>query len=297
MKKPVLGFGFVLISVYALAWSEIAAAAPAKLPPCLAEYKLRNHHAPCPSMMLADEITTRRKNDKPIALFEKPFTHPEDVAGGLSEYRDKLYELNDLRGAFVAIYVSVTEAVDEVVRSGRIANSQWVDDLMINFANLYRQALLRDQQTHFDRIPRAWEFAFASNRNSRYSLPIQLLLAMNAHIMRDLVVALAQSGTDFNQREIREDYQTIGEIFGAVMKESWDIILKYDHRKRQPIEKKVSTEVITRWIIKKRSRAWQTAHSLTKIRDTDSQSVFVDQLDRKTAVTSRWYTLLETVID
>jgi hypothetical protein len=93
---------------------------------------------------------------------------------------------NDGVAAFTRLYLAVTEAVAESA-SHEFEDAQFVRRLDVSFANLYFDAL------RARRVPRAWAPLFEA-RGRRGILPIQFALAgMNAHINRDLPVALART--------------------------------------------------------------------------------------------------------
>jgi hypothetical protein len=91
--------------------------------------------------------------------------------------------------AFTRLYRAVTEAVDERVRRETFADVRFTRWLDVVFANLYFRAL-RAHVLGPKRPPRAWA-PLIEARSRRGIAPIQFALAgMNAHINRDLPLAL-----------------------------------------------------------------------------------------------------------
>jgi hypothetical protein len=91
--------------------------------------------------------------------------------------------------AFTSLYRAVTEDVDRTVRPGTFADAPFARWLDVVFANLYFRAL-RAHVLGPKRPPRAWAPLFEA-RTRRGVAPIQFALAgMNAHINRDLPLAL-----------------------------------------------------------------------------------------------------------
>jgi hypothetical protein len=87
---------------------------------------------------------------------------------------------------FTKLYLSVTEAVYEAATPLRFNDARFVRWLDVVFANLYFQALRGP-------TPKAWA-PLLEARSRRGILPLQFALAgMNAHINRDLPVALAET--------------------------------------------------------------------------------------------------------
>ena len=114
-----------------------------------------------------------------------------DVVERLRAIEKALPEKDGVR-AFTALYCAVTEAVDERVRPGTFADPRFTRWLDVVFANLYLRAL-RAHVLGPKRPPRAWAALFEA-RSRRGVAPIQFALAgMNAHINRDLPLALVET--------------------------------------------------------------------------------------------------------
>ena len=114
-----------------------------------------------------------------------------DVVERLQAIEETLPEKDGVR-AFTSLYRAVTEAVDERVRPETFAEPRFTRWLDVVFANLYLRAL----KAHVlgpKRPPRAWAALFEA-RSQHGVAPIQFALAgMNAHINRDLPLALVET--------------------------------------------------------------------------------------------------------
>lgn len=89
----------------------------------------------------------------------------------------------DLRGVFAAAYAVVTAAVAEATRRGTFGDPAWVERVVLDFAERYRQALLagaRGEPT------RCWGPALARSRGDGSRVIVALLHGMIAHIHYDL---------------------------------------------------------------------------------------------------------------
>ena len=114
-----------------------------------------------------------------------------DVVERLRAIEDALPERDGVR-AFTALYRAVTEAVDERVRPETFADARFTRWLDVVFANLYFRAL-RMHVLGPKKPPRAWAALFEV-RARKGVAPIQFALAgMNAHINRDLPLALLET--------------------------------------------------------------------------------------------------------
>ena len=112
----------------------------------------------------------------------------DEVAERLRSIEKALPKRDGVR-AFTSLYRAVTEAVDERVRPGTFADAPFARWLDVVFANLYLRAL-RAHVLGPKRPPRAWAPLFEARARPGVA-PIQFALAgMNAHINRDLPLAL-----------------------------------------------------------------------------------------------------------
>jgi hypothetical protein len=90
---------------------------------------------------------------------------------------------------FTRLYRAVTENVQAAIRPGAYRNPAFLERLDVVFANLFLTAL--------EQTPRAWAPLVACRAKPGIA-PIQFALCgMNAHINRDLPVALVQTATEF----------------------------------------------------------------------------------------------------
>jgi hypothetical protein len=125
-----------------------------------------------------------------------PLTPPpaQSVADVISQMQAIQSALPDTDGLkwFNYLYLSVTQAVQNALTANTLTfqDPNWVNQLDIVFANLYFTAVNAATQGGAASAPRAWQPLLA-NRTTPKIARIQFALAgMNAHINRDLVVAL-----------------------------------------------------------------------------------------------------------
>jgi hypothetical protein len=99
---------------------------------------------------------------------------------------------NDGVAWFTRLYLAVTEGVEDAIARASFRDERFVTALDVSFANLYFDAL-RQHTRDAAACPRAWAPLVEARRRRRIA-PIQFALAgMNAHINRDLPVALADT--------------------------------------------------------------------------------------------------------
>lgn len=107
---------------------------------------------------------------------------------------------------FTRLYLAVTESVEAAILPGAFANPAFLERLDVVFANLFFTAL--------EKTPRAWAPLLAC-RAKPHVAPIQFALCgMNAHINRDLPVALVKTavelGVDLERaRGVHADFNAV----------------------------------------------------------------------------------------
>jgi hypothetical protein len=125
---------------------------------------------------------------------------------------------------FNRLYTRMTDAVIEHARKHRFDDPVFVERLDCHFADLYFVALaahLSDPGSG----PSAWAPLFQA-RSRRGILPVQLALAgVNAHINRDLPVALVTTFLELGRQPARDepahaDYQRITLVLESVMSDT-----------------------------------------------------------------------------
>jgi hypothetical protein len=168
--------------------------------------------------------------------------------------------------AFTSLYLAVTEAVDERVRPGTFADAGFTRWLDVVFANLYLRALRADVLGP-KRPPRAWAALFEA-RSRRGVAPIQFALAgMNAHINRDLPLALVATCRARELAPLRGSPQHVD--FGAID----DLLVQTEARVRRDLATGLVgwaddalgelDSVVAMWNVRKaRAAAWVNAEAL-----------------------------------
>ena len=121
-------------------------------------------------------------------LEQEPATDVADVLARMNAIVDALPPHDGVRH-FTALYLAVTDAVEQELRQTEFEDGSFVRELDVVFANLFleslRHALLGDGP-----VAKAWAPLIAA-RGNRKVLALQFALAgMNAHINRDLPIAI-----------------------------------------------------------------------------------------------------------
>ena len=189
---------------------------------------------------------------------------------------------------FARLYLAVTEGVNERLHGVHFANPAFVAHLDVVFAELFFDALADPAHA-----PRAWE-PLLEARGRRGIAPLQFALAgMNAHINRDLPVAVVATCAELGVEPGPQygDFARVNPILAQVeahVKSSFlpgwlgliDRILHRFHR---------IDDVVAMWdVVRAREAAWTNAQVLWALRDEpDLTADFLQTLDRTVGFASR----------
>ena len=215
--------------------------------------------------------------------------HPTmaDVIAALRAVGEQL-EPHDGFRHFNRMYLLVTERVAERVARGEAHDAEYLVHLDAIFCQLYFDALAAG-----DNAPRAWAPMIA-RRHQRGISGLRFAIAgMNAHINRDLAVALDAAcrrvgGELFDDDARHRDFCAVDELLGAAMARTKDIV-------QTPLEELVDDslgtvdDVVEHWSIRHaRAVAWENGQQLHRLRDQpDAHSRFLRGVDRTTGLIGR----------
>jgi hypothetical protein len=187
--------------------------------------------------------------------------------------------------AFTTLYLAVTEAVKEAAKPGEFEDAAFVRWLDVVFANLYFDAL-RGGVLGAGPVPKAWA-PLVEARGRAGVIPLQFALAgMNAHVNRDLPLAVVQT-CEGRKVELRDkspqqrDFRKINELL-AVVEEHVKAELVTDALRDFDIALGDLDDVIAMWnLARAREAAWTNAETLWTLRGVPQlRNEFLRSLDR-----------------
>jgi hypothetical protein len=224
-------------------------------------------------------------------LPQTPVTRIEDVVVHLTAIDQALPQTDGI-SCFNKVYLEVTKNVLAGVGQATFVDPRFVMALDVNFANLYF-AGLRAYDAGSSDIPRAWQPLFAA-RATRTIAPIQFALAgMNAHINRDLPVALVETfialrvSPDGDSPQ-HADYETVNGLLAATEKQVKDLYL--DNLARQiDVQFHGVDDVVAIWsVAAAREAAWTNGEVMWHLRAIGPiERAYVATLDRTVGFASR----------
>jgi hypothetical protein len=187
---------------------------------------------------------------------------------------------------FNYLYLSVTLAIQNQLEVGTLLFSDpaWINRLDVAFANLYFAAITSASQ-RADGLPHAWR-PLLDNRMVPGRARIQFALAgMNAHINRDLVVALLSLFEEDGEAPYPDsaqygDFARVNQLLEQVELQTRPTLLVGTPLANggpfQPVE-----DIIANWsVTNARQAAWDHSQSLWQVRGLPGiQSSALDALD------------------
>ncbi|WP_254273206.1 DUF5995 family protein [Haloarcula marina] len=144
-----------------------------------------------------------------LSLVADPYTNPGATHERLRALLATFEARDDRRAVFLSIYARMTRAVARRVDADDFADSEWVADYLVAFANLYRQAVYDYERGALGAVAEPWRLAFEA-ADSGESLVVQdAMLGVNAHINYDLALALDAVGTSPDRATKRADHDRV----------------------------------------------------------------------------------------
>ena len=193
--------------------------------------------------------------------------------------------------AFARLYLAVTEGVEANLASATFQDPAFLTRLDVVFASLFFDALDAPAST-----PRAWVPLFEARSNRRIA-PLQFALAgVNAHINRDLPIALVSACTELGV-ELRigspehADFEAVNALLAQTLERvkaqfltGW---VRVVDRLLHPFGR--LDDVVAIWDIRAaRDAAWANGETLLALRDAPPlRDDFLRTLDRTVGLASR----------
>ena len=200
----------------------------------------------------------------------------------------------DHRAVFALTYLITTQGfrahLSDVRGSSFFADEHAIIQLDRVFANLYFSAVAGHLAGE---APPAWRIAFEAADTGRSSATQDLFLGMNAHIQRDLPVALAAVGlVDDAGASRKPDHNRVNEILSAVLDEIQDeLAARYDpmfstgDASPSPADEEGPLEMLKSW----REGAWRNAERLALAKDDAERAAVTAQIE---AIAATWAQLI-----
>ena len=187
----------------------------------------------------------------------------------------------DPRSVFALTYLLTTEAFRETIEDTSFFQD---NDAIINldraFADLFFAAVDGYEN---GTAPPAWKVAFDAATGGRTNAVQDVFLGMNAHIQRDLPVALAAVGLVQADGSTRKaDHDAVNEILSGVLDHIedevgrlYDPMVSLADAKPSPVDEMAALEVLKLW----REGAWRNAERLSLATSEAERQLVMTQIE------------------
>ncbi|MGH2785625.1 MAG: DUF5995 family protein [Actinomycetota bacterium] len=204
----------------------------------------------------------------------------DGVIADMVENFEPLDTACDPRAVFALTYLLTTEAFRETLDTGFFADQDAIIQLDRVFADLFFAAT--DAYETGD-APPAWTIAFDAATAGRTNAVQDLFLGMNAHIQRDLPVALAAVGLVAPDGSSRKpDHDAVNEILAGVLDyiegevgRLYDPLVTFADASPSPVDEMGALEMLKLW----REGAWRNAERLTLARTDAERASVMKQIE------------------
>ena len=224
-------------------------------------------------------------------LAQTPVDTIDDVVARMTAIDQVLLPADGI-SCFNKLYLEVTKGVLSAVGQTTFADPSFLTTLDVAFANLFFAALSAFE-VGSPHTPHAWSPLFEA-RASLVIAPIQFALAgMNAHINRDLPVALvdiftAAGGPPGKGSAQYADFERVNGLLAATEMQVKDLYLDGLARKLDGEFHGVDDVVATWSVAAARQAAWTNGEVLWHLRSIDSiERTYLATLDRTVGFASR----------
>jgi len=141
----------------------------------------------------------------------------EEVITSLDDIIENCKETENPLGYFAALYRLVTITVKNKIGTNYFDDDARMEKLDVVFANRYLQAYT--DYNLGNPISSSWEKAFEAAKEEKFIVVQHLLFGMNAHINLDLGIAAAEISTPETIDSLKDDFNRINDILGALTNE------------------------------------------------------------------------------
>jgi Family of unknown function (DUF5995) len=196
---------------------------------------------------------------------------------------------------FTRLYLAVTQGVQARLGGSAFEDPRFLTALDVAFANLFFDAVDADARAP-ETTPRAWLPLFQA-RSQRGIAPLQFALAgMNAHINRDLPVALGSTGRELGigleeASPQHHDFETVNTLLASTeAKVKQQYVTGWLRRLDRLVHRfDRIDDVVAMWDVgRARDAAWTNGEALWAIRDDAALSAaYLDTLDRMVGFAGR----------
>lgn len=217
---------------------------------------------------------------------------PDDVntEEKMSRLLEQWESSGDRRSIFLSCYRMMTENMHSAIQTGEFFDPDWVETLLVHFANYYFSAV-EYYDLNDEKIPPPWKVAFEAARRADLSVMQHLILGINAHINYDLVFVVVDMldnewrSLSAEKREQRHsDHRQVNHIISSTIdavqdtivetrEPMWDILDKL----LGPMDEWLVSRLIADW----REDVWERAVLFLDNQDSNARVLLKEKLAKQ----------------
>lgn len=209
---------------------------------------------------------------------KSPFQSGNGAAQSVESLARYFESKGDRRGQFAQIYAITIAQTMRNLRQGTFENPQWVEQLIVNYANIYRRTIVRELNGDRAKLPAAWQYEFSYVERQDWIATFDVIYGIKVHITRDLVEALYVTPTKYSDASVRRDFFRISDALESAMPQIWNVYLYYSHS--LPVMSQFTSGTVFEWIARLRARAWEDARRTAQF-SSKEKALVLQELDRK----------------
>lgn len=181
-------------------------------------------------------------------------------------------------GLFAALYLRMTEAVAEGIKSNFFEDGKRMERLDIAFAKRYIDAY--NAYFNGNACQPAWKIAFDACKDDSLVVFQHLLLGINTHINLDLAISAADIAPGNNITGLQTDFNRINEIISSLADDIQECLCRlwWPMRMLTRIANGRQNDVLNFSIDKARNASWANANLLANL-PTASRLQYIQQMD------------------
>lgn len=199
-------------------------------------------------------------------------------------------QTEDQRCTFLKCYALMSSNVADAVKQGRFIHSEWVSDLMVNFAEYYFNALDK-YESELTTTPPVWKYTHDITLQSDKKVVRNLILGVNAHINYDLPLTLYDCLKDewaaldeISKKSRLSDHLLINQVITNTIDSVQDSIISPQSRIMAVMDKAMGR--IDEWFISGmisgwRQDVWDCAVTMLNAHDRNSRDEIVRKLEQR----------------
>lgn len=216
---------------------------------------------------------------QPLAAFR----NVGEVVDFLRDLEDDYRKRNDRRALFAAVYLTIVAHLRDSIAARAYEDPEWVGQLVGAFASRYRGALTYWDSGRVDGVAPCWRICFSAAQGGSLLAMQDLLLALNAHMTRDLPLALSDVGIGPDRELRRRDTMAVARTLAEVTDRIENITAEYAPGLRYLdfLLGRVDENVSGKIVLHTQSTSWEAAVALADVTNEDERHAVSAAIDAR----------------